>query len=61
MTRGDGLIRTPDGDLVPDVDDDLDVPPPVDNTPRSADEIRAHANELRAILRAAKARREVDQ
>ena len=58
MTRGDGLIRTPDGDLVPDVDDDLDAPAPVDNTPRSADEIRAHCAALRAVLATARERRE---
>jgi hypothetical protein len=48
VTRDDGLIRTPDGDLVPDVDDDdLD-----------RDRIKAHADEVRRILRESRERRE---
>jgi len=45
------------GDPIED-DDTLNAPAPVDNTPRSADEIRAHCAELRAVLATARQRRE---
>ena len=45
------------GDPIED-DDTLDAPAPVDNTPRSADEIRQHCTELRAVLAEARERRE---
>jgi len=42
-------------------DDDLVAPAPVDNTPRSADEIRAHCAALRAVLATARERREAQE
>ena len=55
MTRGDGLIRTPDGDLVPDVDDG-DRDRDLETIHRHA--IKAHADEVRRILRESRERRE---
>ena len=50
MTRDDGLIRTPDGDLVPDT------------TTRTRDEIHAErCAELRRILRESRERRASDE
>lgn len=50
------------GEPLPIEDDDtLDAPAPVDNTLRSADEIRAHCTELRAVLATARQRREAQR
>jgi hypothetical protein len=45
------------GEPIEPVDDDN----PVDVTPRTPDEIRAHCAQLRAVLAAARDRREADQ
>ena len=51
MTRHDGLIRTPDGDLVPVPDDDT-----LDTTSRPTR--KARIAELRILLKDARDRRE---
>jgi hypothetical protein len=46
------------GEPDPIEDDDLDAPAPVDSTPRTPDEIRAHCAALRAVLATARQRRD---
>jgi len=53
MTRDDGLIRTPDGDLIPDPDDET-LDPPFRPRPTR----KARIAELRRILKDARQRRE---
>jgi hypothetical protein len=46
------------GELIEPIEDDDN---PVRPTPRTPDEIRAHCEELRAVLAESRARREADQ
>ena len=55
MTRDDGLIRTPDGDLVPDIDD---AARDRDRETLHRHAIKAHADEVRRILRESRARQD---